>query len=189
MQYASSLIGVYWRRQQWLRSVVDEVGAVLDTDDSDLDPARLAACAAKLSEAIRHVQLLVDRANEYTLSKEQQARELLQHLMGLNGVADLRRSLDATVEAAQSTQRSLTERLTEARASAEEAGRHRRQRPLEILLAVLAVVGLIDVWMWVDEGWNLTGDRGWWIAESAVVVAGALVLWWLGRRAWQRGTS
>lgn len=189
VQYASSLIGVYWRRQQWLRSVVDEVGAVLDTDDSDLDPARLAACAAKLSEAIRHVQLLVDRANEYTLSKEQQAREVLQHLMGLNGVADLRRSLDATVEAAQSTQRSLTERLTEARASAEEAGRHRRQRPLEILLAVLAVVGLIDVWMWVNEGWNLTGDRGWWIAESAVVVAGALVLWWLGRRAWQRGTS
>ena len=32
VEYASSLIGVYWRRQQWLRRVVDEVGAVLDSE-------------------------------------------------------------------------------------------------------------------------------------------------------------
>lgn len=182
-EYAASLIGVYWRRQQWLRQVVDEVGAELDKGESDL--VRLEARAARLSDAIRHVQLLVDRANEHTLSKDQQGREVLQHLMGLNGVADLRRSLDATVDASQSTQRILTERIMHARAGAEEENQHRRQRPLEILLAVLAVVGIIDVFVWVNEGWGLTGDRTWWIAETTVVAAVAVLLFWLGRRAWQ----
>ncbi|MBK8447520.1 MAG: hypothetical protein IPL41_12815 [Micropruina sp.] len=184
VEYASSLIGVYWRRQQWLRRVVDDVGAALDADEN-LSSERLAQEMARLSEAIRHVQLLVDRANEHTLSKNQQGREVLQHLMGLNGVADLRRSLDATVEAAQSTQRSLGDRLTHALADAEDSTQRRRQRPLEILLAVLAVVGVIDVWTWVNDGWDLTGQRTWWIAETAVVLAVAAVLWWLGRRAWQ----
>lgn len=183
VEYASSLIGVYWRRQQWLRRVVDEVGAALDEGEGDLD--QLLRWAATLSEAIRHVQLLVDRANEHTLSKDQQGREVLQHLMGLNGVDDLRRSLDATVEASRSTQRSLTERLTEARSGAEEEAQRRRQRPLEILLAVLAVVGIIDVFVWINDGWGLTGDHTWWITETAVVACVAVLLWWLGRRAWQ----
>lgn len=197
VEYASSLVGVYWRRQQWLRRVVDEVGAGLDaadqkadkaasgTDDPELGTEQLAVWTTRLSEAIRHVQLLVDRANEHALSKDQQGRELLQHLMALNGVADLRRTLDATIAAAQSTQRYLAERLGQAREKADEEIQRRRQRPLEILLAVLAVVGVIDVFVWINDGWGLTGDRGWWLAETGVVLLVAALLWWLGSRAWR----
>lgn len=185
VEYASSLIGVYWRRQQWLRRVVDEVGAALDSDADQAGPEQLGVAAVRLGEAIRHVQLLVDRANEHTLSKDQQGREVLQHLMALNGVADLRRTLDATIEAAQSTQTALADQLAKARADAEDEAQRRRQRPLEILLAVLAVVGVIDVWGWVNAGWGLDGDVRWWLAETAVVAIVAAVLWWLGRRAWQ----
>ena len=197
VEYASSLIGVYWRRQQWLRRVVDEVGAGLEAADQRADEAaadsdvpelgteQLAAWSTRLSEAIRHVQLLVDRANEHALSKDQQGRELLQHLMALNGVADLRRTLDATIAAAQSTQRYLAERLGQAREKADEEVQRRRQRPLEILLAVLAVVGVIDVFVWINDGWGLTGDRGWWLAETGVVLLVAALLWWLGSRAWR----
>lgn len=185
VEYASSLIGVYWRRQQWLRRVLDEVGAALDAEPATLDAEQLTELANRLSGAVRHVQLLVDRANEHTLSKDQQGREVLQHLMGLNGVADLRRSLDATVEAAQSTQRALAERLEHARADAEELAQRVRQRPLEILLAVLAVVGVIDVLAWVNDGWGLSGDRAVWIGETLVLLGAAALLWWLGLRAWR----
>ena len=184
VHYASSLIGVYWRRQQWLRRVVDEVGESLEADQG-ASLQVLRAAAKRLGEAIRHVQLLVDRANEHTLSQDQQGREVLQHLMGLNGVAELRQSLDATVEAAQSTLRALTERVADARADAEEEAQRGRERPLQILLAVLAVAGIIDVLGWFNEGLGFTGDRTWWLGETVLLVAAAGVLWWLGTRAWQ----
>ncbi|TNU73276.1 hypothetical protein FH969_12210 [Miniimonas arenae] len=203
-EFASSLIGVFWRRQQWLRSVVDDAGRHLAGNDAagatHAAVADLEDAERRLGEAIRHVQLLVDRANEHVLSKDQQGREVCYHLIGLNGVAELQRSLGATVQAALSTQRFLQERLDaehrHERALAEEEGRaaeaeqaeraeKSRQRPLEVLLAVLAVVGLIDLFGWVNDAVGIVGLSVWWVAETVAIVAVAGLLLWLGMRAWR----
>ncbi|WP_313557673.1 hypothetical protein [Miniimonas arenae] len=203
-EFASSLIGVFWRRQQWLRSVVDDAGRYLAGNDAagatHAAVADLEDAERRLGEAIRHVQLLVDRANEHVLSKDQQGREVCYHLIGLNGVAELQRSLGATVQAALSTQRFLQERLDaehrHERALAEEEGRaaeaeqaeraeKSRQRPLEVLLAVLAVVGLIDLFGWVNDAVGIVGLSLWWVAETVAIVAVAGLLLWLGMRAWR----
>ncbi len=196
VEFAASLVGVYWRRQQWLRRVVDDAGVDLDPRRShDADLAAVERMEARLSDAIRHVQLLVDRANEHRLSKDQQGREVTNHLMRLNGVAELERSLGATVQAAVGTQRILQERLASLRESerqrlareqevrAEHAQRQ-RQRPLEILVTVLAALGLIDLFAWTNQAWGVADDRVWWLVELGVVGAFAAVVWWLSRRAW-----
>lgn len=195
-EFAASLIGVYWRRQQWLRRVVDDAGSTLEARSDVIgELAAVESMEARLSDAIRHVQLLVDRANEHRLSKDQQGRELTHHLMRLNGVAELERSVGATVQAALGTQRILQDRLAALREEERkrlarqheeraELAQRWRQRPLEILLTVLAALGLIDLFAWSNEAWGVSGDRVWWLVELGVIVAIGAVVWRLSRRAW-----
>lgn len=195
-EFAASLIGVYWRRQQWLRRVVDDAGPALDPRHDDaVELAAVESMEARLSDAIRHVQLLVDRANEHRLSKDQQGREVTHHLMRLNGVAELERSVGATVQAALGTQRILQDRLAALREEERkrlaqqrevraERAQRRRQRPVEVLLTVLAVLGLIDLFAWSNEAWGVSGNRVWWLVELGVIAAIGAVVWWLSRRAW-----
>ena len=203
VEFAASLIGVYARRREWLTRTAarDEaqVRALLRPSRIEqLDLRGLRSTLAEvrrldiqLQERISRVRTLLDQARTFMLSRNYHSRGTLDYLCSVNGVADLGGALEASVGATASLQelvRSRIDRLANltsqrSEATAEER-RAARERPVTLLLTVLAVLSLIDLFSWSNSYLGLQGKQGAWLAELGILVVlmAGVVTWSWERR-------
>ncbi len=200
VEFAASLNGIFARRRDWLTRWLqeDEVrsrvlgeragsdlveGSAWTADHRVADLAELRSVEQALNERVGRVQALLDRATEFMLSRNHHARGLLTYLCERNGVMERRDALEAVVASSSARQdviRSRVERAADTAAQAvgeqRELRRIRSERPLQIILTVLTVLGLIDLFTWANETWRVSDNQWVWLAEvtTLVLMAGAV---------------
>lgn len=210
IEFAASLTGVYSRRHAWLhrrlaiadRRSRDPLAPApadgVDPDEGsspptgtatstkrvrrDLDAAR--AVELDLDECLNHIQVLLDRARNFRMSRDLQSRDIVRHVCGLNGVVDLQDALGASVAAADTQQRLVHARverlqstLDQRLAAEADERRKRAERPLQYLISALTVFAFIDLFWWTNDSWQWTANHAVWAGQLVfLAVLGGVVL-------------
>ncbi|WP_107771888.1 hypothetical protein [Nocardioides sediminis] len=200
VEFSASLIGVYARRREWLtRSAARDEAEVrtllqpgriegLDLSELRSTLAEVRRLDIQLQERISRVRTLLDQARTFMLSRSYHSRGTLAYLCSVNGVEALGGALEASVGATSSLQelvRSRIDRLANTTAQRSEAAveerRARRERPVTLLLTVLAVLSLIDLFSWSNTYLGLESRRSVWLVEVSILlglVVGVLAWSW-----------
>lgn len=188
VEFSLSLTGVYSRRLAWLRQCVQRADtetlrtavkvAPRNDASSSSPPAmwkdvdamnakelkqelrRVRGAQLALAESINHVQLLLERAREFGVSRDLQSRDLLHHVGSINGVVDLQDALASAIEAAGAQQQVVRARVEQVQQVHDEVSR----RPMDVFLGVLAALAFIDLFWWFDDAFF--GD---WASNAGIV--------------------
>jgi hypothetical protein len=189
VEFSASLIGVYARRREWLtRSAARDESRVrtllqpsrietLDLPELRSTLAEVRRLDIQLQERISRVRTLLDQARTFMLSRSYHSRGTLDYLCSVNGVAAIGGALEASVGATASLQelvRSRIDRLANTTAQRSDAAveerRARRERPVTLLLTVLAVLSLIDLFSWSNSYLGVESRRSVWLMELGVLL-------------------